>query len=166
MAVLANLAGRWVAQVDDDKNQSFLVIVSADGGVVFVDDEEGAGSLRFVPRQDAECDDPGFVLQAADGASMGMAAQRTQANGDIELKVQGQDGATETWRRVADADGTPRFVQRKNQALPRRWTREDQIGSPKHVGRVKQPNWETPFHLDGSAPLVAQDGVTLDGSDA
>eukprot|EP00927_Polykrikos_kofoidii_P075375 TRINITY_DN71555_c0_g1_i1.p1 TRINITY_DN71555_c0_g1~~TRINITY_DN71555_c0_g1_i1.p1 ORF type:complete len:159 (+),score=41.69 TRINITY_DN71555_c0_g1_i1:46-477(+) len=116
--MVSALAGRWLACRDD--GEDMLLIINESGGVTFVGD---GAELRL----EEDVAEGGFHLKESDGSQLACAVLNVE--GDVtSLAVTDKDGTSEKWIR---AEETPKFVARKIGSLARRWTREDQQGSPK-----------------------------------
>lgn len=145
--MMASLEGRWIVFSDADKKavEQYLII-NHEGGVTIVGSDD---NLRLV-----EDGAGGRVFQLQDqatGEELGSAELIDKEDGLQALSVKAKEGFEEMWHRTSASDGTPKIIQRKCGGIDRRWTREDQLGSPKAAASGRMKNNPDPFGLAEAA---------------
>mmetsp|Transcript_50852 Transcript_50852/g.149847 ORF Transcript_50852/g.149847 Transcript_50852/m.149847 type:complete len:149 (+) Transcript_50852:80-526(+) len=145
--MLSHLAGRWSISVEGG-DASGMVVIEAEGRVTIVGESD---DLEL--KQDEQ---EGCYRLTASGTEEALCAVKTTKDdgGEDVLRCEGL-GHIEIWHRVQQEDGTPKIVARRGGGLERRWTREDQVGSPKCTGSRRGK--KDPFALEEEAEAEADE---------
>mmetsp|Transcript_65163 Transcript_65163/g.136514 ORF Transcript_65163/g.136514 Transcript_65163/m.136514 type:complete len:168 (+) Transcript_65163:418-921(+) len=157
--MVSSIVGRWLATTEESESGS--------GGMVII---EGNGSVRIPGEPDEmqvssdETAGPGnFRLEigsgtAAESFNLRLTNKVSEQGVHEELieVLSPENEVVETWHRTVDTCGTPKVVSRKKGDLMRRWTREDQAGSPKAAQTRKC------FHRDDVPQEADEDRAKLE----
>eukprot|EP00929_Paragymnodinium_shiwhaense_P112060 TRINITY_DN80321_c0_g1_i1.p1 TRINITY_DN80321_c0_g1~~TRINITY_DN80321_c0_g1_i1.p1 ORF type:complete len:168 (-),score=33.19 TRINITY_DN80321_c0_g1_i1:170-673(-) len=130
---LSSMAGRWIVHREDNGEETLLIIYE-NGAISFVGESLELALVEGTPAGNFT------LVEPSSGDELATAEMIRKEDGGQALLVKpiGGDGPAETWTKTAREDGTPKVVQRKKGCISRRWTREDQVGSPKSGSRSKK----------------------------
>mmetsp|Transcript_1548 Transcript_1548/g.2316 ORF Transcript_1548/g.2316 Transcript_1548/m.2316 type:complete len:134 (+) Transcript_1548:55-456(+) len=117
--MVSALEGRWL--LEDENGDTTIALISENGEVKFMEDPEA--EMRIAEPNPGT---PEFLLLSSDGEEL-CQVKLVEAESGPTLQLQGQDGHTETWRKIRQ--DAPKTVSRKKGALPRIFTKEGQQGS-------------------------------------
>lgn len=138
------LAGRWLTRSEGQTDG--LAMISSDGTVTLVGDSSGE-SLRLVEKSPSDSNKAQFLLVDESGEELCTVTLDEQSDiGVKSLRFECADGSEEIWTCTTTEDNKPKIVPRRNNAegprsLARRFTKENQVGSPKHPGSGKEVVW-------------------------